>query len=65
MRVWDCFSRLDRDRNDAASKFSSFCGCKVPDKVHSHCEEPDEIGLRSNPSIPVPGEVCDFAAFKM
>jgi len=38
MGVWDCRALLRRARNDSAQN-----------KRYGHCEDPDEIGRRSDP----------------
>jgi hypothetical protein len=38
-------------RDDDVNKVNLFWDCSAYDKIHSHCEDPDEIGRRSNPSL--------------
>ena len=44
---------LRRARNDPASNMNSGGELNEAGKIHRHCEEPDEIGRRSNPLLQI------------
>ena len=57
MGVKGCFVSRCGTRNDGASKVNLFWDCSTVSLVQGLCEDPDEIGRRSNPILPYPNNL--------